>query len=119
MFKEDGNVIHFAAPKGISHVPHPSSVSPLYHSLFFHPGSPRQSYPKVHIPANAASSSPRFRSFEHFRHLRYRRGQGTHRACPGYLESTWPRQPRIFAKISRELPELTEEGWRGRGKGGG
>ena len=117
MFKEDGNVIHFAAPKGKIHSPE----SYLRFAPSLPPPStlPSEVLPQSLILANNFSFSPRIRPFQHFCHLRRRRGQRTHGTCPRYPEPAWPRQPCVFTQISRELPEPTKEGWRGWGKGGG
>lgn len=110
MFKEDGNVIHFAAPKG--RIPSSFASFPS-HAL------PFEVLPQLLTLANNFSISPRIRPFEHFCNLRRRRGQRTHGTCPRYPEPAWPRQPCVFTQVSRELPEPTKEGWRGGGKGGG
>lgn len=51
MFKEDGNVIHFAAPKGKVQPQKSVSVSPPYHYHFLHPSCSRDSWFPVHILA--------------------------------------------------------------------
>jgi hypothetical protein len=85
MFKEDGNVIHFANPRG--------KPTPL---------TPRNPSAKL-IPL-----SPRRRPLQHLRPLRQRRGEGTHRAGPRYPEPAGSRLPRFPAQARRELPEHAE-----------
>ena len=79
MFKEDGNVIHFAAPKG------------NYAHNYILPYTLRK---KQQLTLKSPLS-PRLRPLEHLRDLRQRRGQGTHRT--GSRDSQ-PAGPRLARK---------------------
>jgi hypothetical protein len=109
MFKSDGNVIHFSAPKGTSLQAHICDIGLV----------------KVHVAGQlllaswstaplAASvrvltlPSPRLSTRQHLRHLRKRRGQGADRACPRHPQPARPRLARIAAQTRRELPEHAE-----------
>jgi hypothetical protein len=108
MFKEDGNVIHFAAPKGT-----------LSNNLIYPYPFPFQSImafpaalngPPTNIPLT--QSSPCLRPKQHIRNLRQRRRQRANRAGPGDSQPTRPGQPGVPATAGRELPEHAEEGGR-------
>lgn len=101
MFKEDGNVIHFAAPKGTS--PQKKSLLSIngWIRVLQHPGNDRleflsslntisSTYVVLSLPAVAPIDkymlSSRIRTLQYFRHIRQWRRQGTHRTCPWYTQ---------------------------------
>lgn len=87
MFKSDGNVIHFAAPKG--------AYSRLIEVV---------TGESLTNPACSPRCGPR----QHLRHLRQRRGQGAHRARPRHPEPARPRLACLAPQACRELPEHAE-----------
>ena len=109
MFKEDGNVIHFAAPKGIHPPIHPSihpmnpihlrPHPPLSPRLFYH-FSPKPTQTNILPPSLSHPHSPRLRPLQHLRHLRQRRGQRTDRARARHPQPARPGQPRQLTEAS-------------------
>jgi NAC domain len=81
MFQEDGNVLHFTAPKGMF------------------PISRRKS-----TLTNTASISSRRVLCQHFRHLRHRARKGTHGTRTRHPEPARPRFPRLTAQTCRVVP---------------
>ena len=85
MFREDGNVLHFASPKRASYI--------LFH--YFITGSTYN-----HIYMYSARCCKR----QHIRDLRRRPGQGAHRAHAEHSQPAWSRFARISAQACRVLP---------------
>lgn len=92
MFKSDGNVIHFSAPKG-------------KHAYLTADGR----------ELTDESPSTRLRTIQHIRYLRQRRRQRADGARAGHSKSARPRLVGLASQARRELPELTK-GCRRRGQ---
>lgn len=98
MFQEDGNVLHFTAPKGTHHsisgVPPYLSLSitvlPLHSAC-----RPLSSISRSLLTTLCLLTSPRRHCRQHLRHLRPIQRQRTHRARSRYPEPTRPRLPRL------------------------
>ena len=107
MFKEDGNVIHFAAPKGTHLKQYPLTHPPSTFEL------PCPKHTKANTPlTHSTQHSPRLRPKQHVRDLRQRRRQRANGAGSGNPQPTWTGQSGVPETASRELPEHAEEGGR-------
>lgn len=106
MFREDGNVLHFTAPKGeclvIYFVPFSSHSYILARSvrlgaIFYFGGSGWFIPIVLTVPLPRHTHSPRGPFRQHLRHLRYRSGEGAHGARSRYPQSARTRLARIAA----------------------
>ena len=86
MFKEDGNVIHFAAPKGVYFAFARAYSSSAVFSPITHV-SAQLSWNTLVLTTQSTSSC--LGALEHLRNIRQWRGQRIDRTRPRYLEPAW------------------------------